>query len=117
MLDAVIDYMPSPLDIPPIKGVDPDTGEEDVRHTSDKEPFSALAFKIMADPFVGKLAFFRVYSGTLSSGSYVYNSVKGKKERIGRILQKMCIRDRSGRLSDRQRQTRQSRNRSGIETA
>ena len=87
MLDAVIDYMPSPLDIPPIKGVDPDTGEEDVRDTSDKEPFSALAFKIMADPFVGKLAFFRVYSGTLSSGSYVYNSVKGKKERIGRILQ------------------------------
>ena len=87
MLDAVIDYMPSPLDIPPIKGVDPDTGEEDVRHTSDKEPFSALAFKIMADPFVGKLAFFRVYSGTLSSGSYVYNSIKGKKERIGRILQ------------------------------
>ena len=87
MLDAVIDYMPSPLDSPPIKGVDPDTGEEDVRHTSDKEPFSALAFKIMADPFVGKLAFFRVYSGTLSSGSYVYNSVKGKKERIGRILQ------------------------------
>ena len=87
MLDAVIDYMPSPLDIPPIKGVNPETGEEDVRHTSDKEPFSALAFKIMADPFVGKLAFFRVYSGTLSSGSYVYNSVKGKKERIGRILQ------------------------------
>lgn len=81
MLDAVIDYMPSPLDIPPIKGVDPDTGEEDVRHTSDKEPFSALAFKIMADPFVGKLAFFRVYSGTLSSGSYVYNSVKGKKRK------------------------------------
>ncbi len=87
MLDAVVDYMPSPLDIPPIKGVNPDTGEEDVRHTSDTEPFSALAFKIMADPFVGKLAFFRVYSGTLNSGSYVYNSVKGKKERIGRILQ------------------------------
>ncbi len=87
MLDAVIDYMPSPLDIPPIKGVNPDTGEEDVRKTSDSEPFAALAFKIMADPFVGKLAFFRVYSGTLSSGSYVYNSVKGKKERIGRILQ------------------------------
>ena len=87
MLDAVIDYMPSPLDIPPIKGVNPDTGEEDVRHTSDTEPFSALAFKIMADPFVGKLAFFRVYSGTLQSGSYVYNSTKGKKERIGRILQ------------------------------
>ena len=87
MLDAVIDYMPSPLDIPPIKGVNPDTGEDDERLTSDKEPFSALAFKIMADPFVGKLAFFRVYSGTLKSGSYVYNSVKGKKERIGRILQ------------------------------
>ena len=87
MLDAVLDYMPSPLDIPPIKGVNPDTGEEDVRKTSDSEPFSALAFKIMADPFVGKLAFFRVYSGTLQSGSYVYNSTKGKKERIGRILQ------------------------------
>ena len=87
MLDAVVDYMPSPLDIPPIKGVNPETGEEDVRHTSDSEPFSALAFKIMADPFVGKLAFFRVYSGTLTSGSYVYNSTKGKKERIGRILQ------------------------------
>jgi len=87
MLDAVIDYMPSPVDIPAIKGVDPDTGEEDERKASDSEPFSALAFKIMADPFVGKLAFFRVYSGTLTSGSYVYNSVKGKKERIGRILQ------------------------------
>ena len=87
MLDAVIDYMPAPIDIPPIKGVDPDTGEEDVRKSSDSEPFSALAFKIMADPFVGKLAFFRVYSGTLESGSYVYNSTKGKKERIGRILQ------------------------------
>ena len=87
MLDAVIDYMPAPIDIPPIKGVDPDTGEEDVRKSSDSEPFSALAFKIMADPFVGKLAFFRVYSGTLQSGSYVYNSTKGKKERIGRILQ------------------------------
>ena len=87
MLDAVIDYMPAPIDIPPIKGVDPDTGEEDVRKSSDSEPFSALAFKIMANPFVGKLAFFRVYSGTLESGSYVYNSTKGKKERIGRILQ------------------------------
>ncbi|MCI6012955.1 MAG: elongation factor G [Firmicutes bacterium] len=87
LLDAVVDYMPSPLDIPPIKGINPETGEEDVRHTSDTEPFSALAFKIMADPFVGKLAFFRVYSGHLTSGSYVYNSVKGKKERIGRILQ------------------------------
>ncbi len=87
MLDAVIDYMPSPIDIPPIKGVNPDTGEEDERRADDNEPFSALAFKIMADPFVGKLAFFRVYSGTLDSGSYIYNSTKGKKGRIGRILQ------------------------------
>jgi elongation factor G len=87
MLDAVIDYMPSPLDIPAIKGVLPDTQEEDERPADDKGPFSALAFKIMADPYVGKLAFFRVYSGTLQSGSYVYNSTKGKKERIGRILQ------------------------------
>ena len=87
MLDAVIDYMPSPVDIPAIKGINPDTEEEDERKASDSEPFSALAFKIMADPFVGKLAFFRVYSGMLTSGSYVYNSVKGKKERIGRILQ------------------------------
>jgi elongation factor G len=87
MLDAVIDYMPSPLDIPAIKGTNPDTGEEDKREADDKLPFSALAFKIMADPYVGKLAFFRVYSGTISSGSYVYNSTKGKKERIGRILQ------------------------------
>ncbi|MGN0715053.1 MAG: elongation factor G [Anaerovoracaceae bacterium] len=87
MLDAVVDYMPSPVDIPAIKGINPETEEEDERKASDSEPFSALAFKIMADPFVGKLAFFRVYSGTLTSGSYVYNSVKGKKERIGRILQ------------------------------
>ena len=87
MLDGVIDYMPSPLDIPAMKGINPDTEEEEERIASDKEPFSALAFKIMADPFVGKLAFFRVYSGTLSSGSYVLNSSKGKKERIGRILQ------------------------------
>ncbi|MGC7871481.1 elongation factor G [Desulfosporosinus sp. SYSU MS00001] len=87
LLDAVVDYMPSPLDVPPIKGVHPDTGEEDHRTASDEEPFSALAFKIMADPFVGKLAFFRVYSGVLSAGSYVFNSTKGKKERIGRILQ------------------------------
>ena len=87
MLDGVIDYMPSPLDIPAMKGINPDTEEEEERKASDKEPFSALAFKIMADPFVGKLAFFRVYSGTLTSGSYVYNSSKGKKERIGRILQ------------------------------
>ena len=87
MLDAVVDYMPSPLDIPAIKGVIPGTDEEDERPADDKAPFSALAFKIMADPYVGKLAFFRVYSGTLESGSYVYNSTKGKKERIGRILQ------------------------------
>ena len=87
MIDAVIDYMPAPTDIAAIKGVNPDDGAEDSRPSSDSEPFSALAFKIMTDPYVGKLAFFRVYSGTLSSGSYVYNSTKGKKERIGRILQ------------------------------
>ncbi|MFV0315096.1 MAG: elongation factor G [Anaerotignum sp.] len=87
LLDAVIEYMPAPVDIPAIKGVDPDSGEEIERHSSDEEPFSALAFKIMNDPFVGKLAFFRVYSGTLDSGTYVYNSTKGKKERVGRILQ------------------------------
>ncbi len=87
MLDAIVDFMPAPTDIPPIKGINPETGEEDHRPSSDSEPFAALAFKIMADPFVGKLAFFRVYSGTLSSGSYVFNSTKGKKERIGRILQ------------------------------
>ncbi len=86
LLDAVIEYMPSPLDIPAIKGVDLD-GNEVERHSSDEEPFSALAFKIMADPFVGKLAFFRVYSGTMNSGSYVLNSSKDKKERVGRILQ------------------------------
>ena len=86
VLDAVIDYMPSPLDIPAIKGLLLD-GEEAERHSSDEEPFAALAFKIMADPFVGKLAFFRVYSGVLKSGSYVINSTKNKKERIGRILQ------------------------------
>ena len=87
LLDAVIDYMPSPLDIPAIKGVIPGTEEEAERPADDNGPFAALAFKIMADPFVGKLAFFRVYSGQLDSGSYVFNSVKGKKERIGRILQ------------------------------
>ena len=87
LLDGVVDYMPAPIDIPSIKGTDPATGEEVERHSSDSEPFAALAFKIMNDPFVGKLAFFRVYSGTLDSGSYVYNSVKGKKERVGRILQ------------------------------
>ena len=87
MLDAVVDYMPSPLDIPPIKGIIPRLEKEAERPADDKGPFSALAFKIVADPYVGKLAFFRVYSGTLESGSYVYNSTKGKKERIGRILQ------------------------------
>ncbi|WKY45350.1 elongation factor G [Eubacteriaceae bacterium ES2] len=87
MLDAVIDFMPSPLDVPPISGVNPNTEEEEVRKAGDDEPFSALAFKIMTDPFVGKLAFFRVYSGTINSGSYVYNSSKGKRERLGRILQ------------------------------
>ena len=86
LIDAVIEYMPAPTDIPPIKGVDLD-GNEVVRHSSDEEPFSALAFKIMADPFVGKLAFFRVYSGTMNSGSYVLNATKDKKERVGRILQ------------------------------
>lgn len=87
LLDAVVAYMPSPLDIPAIKGILPDTEIEESRPADDKGPFSALAFKIMADPFVGKLAFFRVYSGSLKSGSYVYNSTKDKKERIGRILQ------------------------------
>ena len=87
MLDAVIDYLPSPLDIPAIKGVNPDTDEEETRPASDDEPFAALAFKIMTDPFVGRLTFFRVYSGVLNSGSYVLNTSKGKRERIGRILQ------------------------------
>ena len=86
LLDAIVDYMPSPIDIPPIKGVDPETGEETVRHSSDTEPFSALAFKIMTDPFVGKLCFFRVYSGTVDAGATVYNATKGKSERMGRIL-------------------------------
>ena len=87
MLDAVIDYLPSPLDIPAIKGVNPDTDEETERRASDEEPFAALAFKVMTDPFVGRLTFFRVYSGTLQSGSYVQNATKGKRERVGRILQ------------------------------
>ena len=87
MLDAVVDYLPSPLDVPSIKGIDPNTDQETERHSSDEEPFSALAFKVMTDPFVGRLTFFRVYSGTLQSGSYVKNSTKGKRERVGRILQ------------------------------
>ncbi len=86
LLNAILEYMPAPTDIPPIKGTDLD-GNEIVRHSSDEEPFSALAFKIMTDPFVGKLAFFRVYSGTMNSGSYVLNATKDKKERVGRILQ------------------------------
>jgi elongation factor G len=87
VLDAVVDYLPSPLDVPPVIGAHPATHAELLRTADDKEPFSALAFKIAADPYVGKLAYFRVYSGTLNSGSYVYNATKGKKERIGRILQ------------------------------
>src|SRR5699024_10588373 len=86
VLDAVVDYLPSPLDIPSIKGTLED-GTEAERHASDDEPFSALAFKIMTDPFVGKLSYFRVYSGTAKAGSYVYNSTKGKKERFGRLGQ------------------------------
>ena len=86
LLDAVVDYLPSPVDIPPVKGTDPSTGEELERKASDSEPMSALAFKIMADPFVGKLAFFRVYSGEMHQGTYVLNTTKGKKERVGRIL-------------------------------
>ncbi|WP_122789509.1 elongation factor G [Intestinibacillus sp. Marseille-P6563] len=87
LLDAVVDYMPAPTDIPPIKGVNPDTEEEDVRHSSDEEPFAALAFKIMTDPYVGRLTFFRVYSGSLTAGSSVLNATKGNRERMGRILQ------------------------------
>ena len=87
LLDAIVDYMPSPLDIPPIKGVNPKTDEEDERPADDNAPFSALAFKIMTDPYVGRLSFFRVYSGTLTTGSSVLNATKGKRERMGRILQ------------------------------
>ena len=87
LLDAVIEYMPSPVDVPAIKGINPDTDEEDERPSSDDAPFAALAFKIATDPFVGKICFFRVYSGTLEKGSYVLNSCKGKRERMGRILQ------------------------------
>ncbi len=87
LLDAIIDYLPSPLDVDHVKGINPETGEEEERKTSDEEPFAGLAFKIAADPFVGKLAFFRAYSGVLEAGSYVYNSTKQKKERIGRLVQ------------------------------
>ena len=87
LLDAIVDYMPSPVDIPPIKGVNPETDEEEERPSSDEEPFSALAFKIMTDPYVGRLTFMRVYSGTITAGSSVLNSTKGKRERLGRLLQ------------------------------
>ena len=87
LVDAIVDYMPSPVDIPAIKGVNPDTEEDDERVASDDAPFSALAFKIMTDPYVGKLAFMRVYSGKAEAGSYVLNTSKGKRERLGRILQ------------------------------
>lgn len=86
ILDAVTDYLPSPLEVPPVKGIDPNTGEEILRHASDTEPFSALAFKLQNDPFVGQLTFFRVYSGTIEAGSYIYNSTTGKRERLGRIV-------------------------------
>ncbi|MEX2010528.1 MAG: elongation factor G, partial [Parcubacteria group bacterium] len=86
VLDAVVDLLPSPLDIPPVKGINPNNGEEVFRSASDEEPFSALAFKLQADPFVGQLTFFRVYSGTIESGTYIYNSTTGEKERLGRIV-------------------------------
>lgn len=86
VLDAVVDYLPSPLEVPPVKGIDPRSGEEILRHASDEEPFSALAFKLQNDPFVGALTFFRVYSGSIESGTYIYNSSTGKKERLGRIV-------------------------------
>ncbi|MDQ7829953.1 MAG: elongation factor G [Armatimonadota bacterium] len=87
LLDAIVDYLPSPLDLPPVQGVDPRTGEAVVRHPSEEEPFTALAFKIVSDPYVGKLTYFRVYAGRLRAGSYVYNSTKGQRERVSRILQ------------------------------
>jgi elongation factor G len=87
MLDAVVEYLPSPLDLPPVSGINPRTEEPELRETDDNQPFSALAFKIVSDPFVGRLCYFRVYSGVLTSGSYVYNATKGKRERIGRLLQ------------------------------
>ncbi len=86
VLDAVVDYLPSPIDVPPVMGIDPKTDKELIRETKDDAPFSALAFKVATDPFVGQLTFFRVYSGTVKAGSYVFNSTKNEKERIGRIL-------------------------------
>jgi elongation factor G len=86
LLDAVVRYLPSPLDVPPVEGVNPDTGAAEVRHSSDSEPFAGLVFKIVTDPFVGRLAYVRVYSGVLNSGETVYNSNRGKRERIGRLV-------------------------------
>ena len=86
LLDAVVDFLPSPIDLPPVVGVNPETGGELTRKADASEPFSALAFKIMSDPFAGQLTYFRVYSGKLSTGSYVYNVTQGKKERVGRLL-------------------------------
>ena len=109
MLDAVIDFLPSPLDVPPVMGLDPRSHAEIALHPDPDAPFAALAFKIAADPFVGKLAFFRVYSGTLKTGSYVYNSTKGQKERIGRILQMHANQPRGDRLGRRRRHRRRGR--------
>src|SRR5690606_39315171 len=104
LLDAVVDYLPSPLDLPPMRGFDPETGEELLRKPTSEEPFSALAFKVMSDPYVGKLIFIRIYSGELTAGSYVFNSSKNRKERIGRILRMHANhREEIGRASCRER--------------
>ena len=108
LLDAVIDYLPSPLDVPPIKGISSDKGEE-IRNASDEEPFAALAFKVMTDPFVGKLTYFRVYSGVLKSGSHVYNASKDKKERVGRIPADARQHPRGPRRDLRRRSRRRGR--------
>ena len=94
LLDAIVDYLPCPYDIPPVIGISPDDNSEQLRKPEPKEPFSAFAFKIMTDPFVGQLTFLRVYSGTLNAGSYIYNSTKGTKERVGRLLQDACEQER-----------------------
>jgi len=105
-LDGVVDYLPAPTDIPPIPGINPDTEEPMVRHADDKEPFAALAFKVATDPFVGQIIFFRVYSGSLMSGSYVYNPRTRNKERIGRILRMHANRSRRSETSFRWRNCR-----------